>query len=227
MKNRVRNRRLVSRSGHCGPRTDGYRSAPVHCIPGVRCTVPQCGELSVRTSEPHVRHARPHGCGTRDGSSSQCRRARRRPGGTYPRGLRQYPFGYRDARQRNNESALSRTCHVGLPSGFAARGGTDNDKPGILFPFHRKACLRRPFRTVGASHGHDRNIGSGGFHYGAYEPAACMRSRWPADVGLRYQTGRVSEDGFNAYDTMGGLFANDRSELSIDDCVAIYEASYK
>lgn len=107
----------------------------------------------------------------------------------------QYPFGYRDARQRNNESALSRTCHVGLPSGFAARGGTDNDKPGILFPFHRKARLRRPFRTVGASHGHDRNIGSGGFHYGAYEPAACMWSRWPADVGLRYQTGRVSEDG--------------------------------
>ena len=33
------------------------------------------------------------------------------------------------------------------------------------------------------------------FHYGAYEPAACMWSRWPADVGLRYQTGRVSEDG--------------------------------
>ena len=31
----------------------------------------------------------------------------------------------------------------------------------------------------------------------------------------------------NAKDTMGGLFLCDRSELSIDDCVAIYEASYK
>ncbi len=31
----------------------------------------------------------------------------------------------------------------------------------------------------------------------------------------------------NARDTMGGLFACDRSELSIEDCVAIYEASYK
>lgn len=31
----------------------------------------------------------------------------------------------------------------------------------------------------------------------------------------------------NAKDTMGGLFLCDRSELSIEDCVAIYEASYK
>ena len=31
----------------------------------------------------------------------------------------------------------------------------------------------------------------------------------------------------NAKDTMGGLFLCDRTELSIDDCVAIYEASYK
>ncbi|SFR16585.1 iron-containing alcohol dehydrogenase [Desulfoscipio geothermicus] len=31
----------------------------------------------------------------------------------------------------------------------------------------------------------------------------------------------------NAKDTMGGLFMFDRSELSIEDCVAIFEASYK
>lgn len=31
----------------------------------------------------------------------------------------------------------------------------------------------------------------------------------------------------NAKDTMGGLFLCDRSELSVDDCVAIYRASYK
>ncbi|WP_094551436.1 iron-containing alcohol dehydrogenase [Petroclostridium xylanilyticum] len=31
----------------------------------------------------------------------------------------------------------------------------------------------------------------------------------------------------NAKETMGGLFLCDRSELSIEDCVAIYEASYK
>ena len=31
----------------------------------------------------------------------------------------------------------------------------------------------------------------------------------------------------NAKDTMGGLFMCDRSELSIEDCAAIYEASYK
>jgi len=31
----------------------------------------------------------------------------------------------------------------------------------------------------------------------------------------------------NAKDTMGGLFLCDRSELSLEDCVAIYEASYK
>lgn len=31
----------------------------------------------------------------------------------------------------------------------------------------------------------------------------------------------------NAKETMGGLFQCDRSELSIEDCVAIYEASYK
>lgn len=31
----------------------------------------------------------------------------------------------------------------------------------------------------------------------------------------------------NAKDTMGGLFMCDRIALSIDDCVAIYEASYK
>lgn len=31
----------------------------------------------------------------------------------------------------------------------------------------------------------------------------------------------------NAKDTMGGLFLCDRSELSIDDCVAIYRASFK
>lgn len=31
----------------------------------------------------------------------------------------------------------------------------------------------------------------------------------------------------NAKETMGGLFMCDRSELSIEDCVAIYEAAYK
>ncbi|WP_292391201.1 hypothetical protein [Methanosarcina sp. UBA5] len=31
----------------------------------------------------------------------------------------------------------------------------------------------------------------------------------------------------NAKDTMGGLFLCDRTELSIDDCVAIYRASYQ
>ena len=31
----------------------------------------------------------------------------------------------------------------------------------------------------------------------------------------------------NAKDTMGGLFSVDRSELSIENCIAIYEASYK
>jgi len=31
----------------------------------------------------------------------------------------------------------------------------------------------------------------------------------------------------NAKDTMGGLFMCDRTELSIEDCVAIYAASYK
>lgn len=31
----------------------------------------------------------------------------------------------------------------------------------------------------------------------------------------------------NAKDTMGGLFLSDRSELSIEDCVAIYKASYR
>ncbi|MDD4565576.1 MAG: iron-containing alcohol dehydrogenase, partial [Eubacteriales bacterium] len=31
----------------------------------------------------------------------------------------------------------------------------------------------------------------------------------------------------NAKDSMGGLFSVDRSELNIEDCIAIYEASYK
>ena len=31
----------------------------------------------------------------------------------------------------------------------------------------------------------------------------------------------------NAKETMGGLFFCDRDNLSIDDCVAIYRASYK
>ena len=46
-----------------------------------------------------------------------------------------------------------------------------------------------------------------------------------SDYGIKPEEFRKMA--FNAYDTMGGLFANDRSELSIDDCVAIYEASYK
>jgi alcohol dehydrogenase len=31
----------------------------------------------------------------------------------------------------------------------------------------------------------------------------------------------------NAKDAMGGLFLVDRCELSIEDCIAIYEASYR
>ena len=54
-----------------------------------------------------------------------------------------------------------------------------------------------------------------------------MWSRWPADVDYGIKPEEFRKMAFNAYDTMGGLFANDRSELSIDDCVAIYEASYK
>lgn len=31
----------------------------------------------------------------------------------------------------------------------------------------------------------------------------------------------------NAKDTVGGLFLCDRTELSMEDCIAIYETSYK
>lgn len=49
---------------------------------------------------------------------------------------------------------------------------------------------------------------------------------------LRMSDYGITQDEFetmakNARDTMGFLFSCDRTELSIDDCVAIYEASYK
>jgi len=46
-----------------------------------------------------------------------------------------------------------------------------------------------------------------------------------SDYGIRPEEFEIMAK--NAKDTMGGLFLCDRSELSIDDCVAIYEASYK
>ena len=50
--------------------------------------------------------------------------------------------------------------------------------------------------------------------------------------GLRMSDYGITTDEFavlarNAYDTMGALFDADRSTLSIDDCIAIYRASYR
>lgn len=46
-----------------------------------------------------------------------------------------------------------------------------------------------------------------------------------SDYGIK--PGEFETIAKNAKDTMGGLFLCDRSELSIDDCVAIYRASFK
>lgn len=46
-----------------------------------------------------------------------------------------------------------------------------------------------------------------------------------SDYGIRPEESETMAK--NAKDTMGGLFMCDRSELSIEDCVAIYSASYK
>lgn len=46
-----------------------------------------------------------------------------------------------------------------------------------------------------------------------------------SDYGIRPEEFEILAK--NAKETMGGLFLCDRSELSIEDCVAIYEASYK
>lgn len=46
-----------------------------------------------------------------------------------------------------------------------------------------------------------------------------------SDYGIR--PGEFETLAKNAKETMGGLFLCDRSELSIEDCVAIFEASYK
>lgn len=46
-----------------------------------------------------------------------------------------------------------------------------------------------------------------------------------SDYGIRPEEFKTLAK--NAKETMGGLFLCDRSELSIEDCVAIYEASYK
>ena len=46
-----------------------------------------------------------------------------------------------------------------------------------------------------------------------------------SDYGIKPEEFKTLAE--NAKYTMGGLFTMDRCDLSIDDCVAIYEKSYK